>query len=287
MFFFKAILSLVLTISLYADGNTTNSVDKLFVFFGIDKAQQEKIIKQTKILSREFLDKSKEYSIQGKNILIEQTLQNGINALVDTTKIKVEKFDINDTTNDIKMEIFLNGEDDILDVDIKSFEWGVSADNKYIVFENVDISLNIPWVDYVIQNMIKRGDGYIKVPKNVTLFSLLFSIKPNIESTYKETKKEPFDIVNYPYDKSYIDIDKFEVSKKNIDASIVLNGSKDGLKFKIKSYNLLRANKKTLIVLKNIKFESCNKPWFQSVIEKQNNQIHLTYTDELYKLLAR
>jgi len=214
MFFLKVILSLFLTISLYADGNTTNSVDKLFGFFGIDKAHQEEIIKQTKILSQELLDKSKEYSIQGKNILIEQTLQNGINALVDTSKIKVEKFDINDTTNDIKMEIFLNGEDDILDVDIKSFDWGVSSDNKYIVFENVDILLNIPWINYIVQDIIKRGDGYIKVPKNMTLFSLLFSIKPNIESTYKETKKEPFDIVNYPYDKSYIDIDNLQLVRK-------------------------------------------------------------------------
>ena len=36
-----------------------------------------------------YLNMFKEYSKQGKNVLIEQTLLNGINALVDNTKIKI------------------------------------------------------------------------------------------------------------------------------------------------------------------------------------------------------
>jgi len=285
--FYTLILSLFLITNLNAEEKSDNSVDQIFGLLGISKETQEKIITQSKIVGAELLTKSKEYSIQGKNILIEQTLQNGINTLVDTKKIKVEGFDINDTTNAIFMSIFLKGEDDILDIDIRSFDWGYSSDDKYIVFENLDISLNIAWLDYIVQNMINRGDGYIKVPKDLTLSSLLFSIKPNIKSTYKKVKKPPFDIVAYPYSKMFIDIKTFEVKDKTIKANIELLDSKDGLKFHISSYDLLRANKRTIIALKNITFKACNKPWIESLIKQQNSELHLTYTNTLYRLLNK
>ncbi len=56
-----------------------------------------------------YLNLLKEYSVQGKNILIEQTLLNGINTLVDNTKIKIISFDIDDETNVIKIDTFLKG----------------------------------------------------------------------------------------------------------------------------------------------------------------------------------
>ena len=53
-----------------------------------------------------YIDIFKEYSEQGKNVFIEQTLLNGINALVDNTKIKINSFDIDDETDAIKIDIF-------------------------------------------------------------------------------------------------------------------------------------------------------------------------------------
>lgn len=287
IYFSKLIFLFILVTNINAEDNKTNQIDKLFGLFGIDKATQERIIYQTVEISKDVLQKSKDYGNQGKNILIEQTLTNGINALVDNTKIKIELFDINNTTNAIAMQVFLKGEDDILDIDINSFDWGVSKDEKSIVFENLDISLNISWIDYIIKNIIKRGEGYIKVPYDMKLFSLLFSIKPDIDSTYKKEKKEPFDIVKYPYDKKFINIKEFIVKENNIKSDISLAGSKDGLKFEILSYDLVRANKRTIIALRDIKFKSCNKPWLQSIIEKQENEIHLTHTDDLYNLLNK
>jgi len=68
---------------------------------------------------------AKEYSTQGKNVLIEQTLLNGINTLVDNKKIKINSFDIKDKTNEIKINVFLEGEDTPLDIDIKKFKWEI------------------------------------------------------------------------------------------------------------------------------------------------------------------
>ena len=142
--------------------------------------------------SDKYLNMLKEYSVQGKNILIEQTLLNGVNALVDNTKIKINSFDIDDKTNVIKIDTFLKGEDKNLIIDIEKFQWGVTEDKKYIVFENFDIDMNIEWMQYIIDDIAKRDNGYIKIPHNVALFSLLYSIKPNIKSTYTYVEKKPF-----------------------------------------------------------------------------------------------
>ena len=284
---------LIIATNLQAQNNSTdnnqtqNRVDKIFSMFGIDKETQDKLINQTTKFGIDLYDQTKAYSIQGKNIVLEQTLLNGINTIVDTTKIKVEEFDINDTTNVITIKLFLKGEDNIVQLTIDSFDWGISKDDKYIVFENLKVSLNTPWLNYIINNIISRGDGYLKVPKDISLMPLLFSIKPNINSTYIKTTHKVFDIVNYPYNKEFLNIKKFDVKDNNIEADIFIKGSKENLKFKISSYDLLRANKRTLIVLKNVKFTEFNKPWIKSIIKHQDNEIQLTYTDKLFKLLGQ
>ena len=172
--------------------------------------QDNELVDESLLLLNKYFTKAKEYSNQGKNILIEQTLLNGINGLVDTDKIKVKLFDIDDKTDAIKVVLFLKGEDKELQIDIKKFDWGVTEDKKYIVFENLDILLNIPWMQYIVKDMAKRDNGYIKVPHTVALFSLLYSIKPNIDSTYVYRKKKDFDLIKYPYDKNFVQIEHFK-----------------------------------------------------------------------------
>ena len=231
-----------------------------------------------------YLDLFKEYSKQGKNVLIEQTLLNGINMLVDNTKIKINKFDIDDETNVIKIDTFLEGEDKNLLIDIKKFKWGVTEDKKHIVFEDFDINMNIEWLQYIVDDIAKRDRGYIKIPHNVAIFSLLYSIKPNIKTTYKKFDKKPFVLSEYPFDERYLKIEQLEISKDMIVTNVWLKGSKENLKIDVESYSITTANGKKLIVLKDIKFKEFTKPWIKSIIDAQHNEIHLKYTEKLYNL---
>jgi len=232
-----------------------------------------------------YLDMLKEYSVHGKNILIEQTLLNGINALVDNTKIKIHSFDIDDETDAIKMDMFLNGEDKNLIIDIKKFKWGVTEDKKYIVFEDFDINMNIDWLQYIVDDIAKRDNGYIRIPHNVALFSLLYSIKPNVKTTYKSFIKEPFVLTEYPFNEKYLKIEQLEISKDMIVTNVWLKGSKENLKIDVASYNVITANGKKTIVLKDIEFKEFTKPWIKSIIDAQKNEVHLKYTEKLYNLL--
>ena len=261
----------VLNLSLLQAQNIANDLDLLW-----EKAKR---------LSSEAAVLTKEYSNQGKNILIEQTLLNGINALVDTDKIKVKIFDINDTTNDIKIELFLMGEDKDLSLDIKKFDWGVTKDKKYIVFENFDVSLDIPWMQYILDDIVERDNGYLKVPYNIPMFSLLYSIKANKKTTYPNTQQEPFDIMGYKYDQEFIKIEKFQSKNNTIEVIIKLKGSQDNLNIKVQSYMIRTANEKKVIVLQDIEILEFTKPWLKSIIDLQKNKVYLKYTDKLYKLL--
>jgi len=262
----KIILSILWVINLYGD-----SSDLL----------KEELVKDI----NKYFNIAKEYSIQGKNILIEQTLLNGINALVDNTKIKINKFNIDDQTNAITINTFLDGEDKNLLIDIKKFQWGVTEDKKYIVFENFDINMNIEWLQYIVDDIAKRDNGYIKIPHNVAIFSLLYSIKPNIKTTYKEFQKEPFVLTEYPFDEKYLKIEQLKISKDMIVTNVWLKGSKENLKIDVDSYDVVTANGKKTIVLRDIKFKEFTKPWIKSIIDAQHNEIHLKYTEKLYNLL--
>jgi len=257
----------------------------LYVLLSISVMQgQENITFNT--LFNDALTLTKKYSVEGKNILIEQTLLHGINGLVDNTKINVNNFDINDKTNAIKINLFLKGEDKNLTIDIKKFDWGVTSDKKNIVFENLDIKMDIPWMQYILNDMIKRDNGYLKIPHNVGIFSLLYSIKPNIKSSYKHIKKEKFNIIKYNYNPEYLKIEKFKSGNNNIEVVIKLKGSKD-LNIVVDSYTLRTANGKKTIVLQDINFKEFTKPWVKSIIDGQKNEIYLDYTNKLYNILNK
>ena len=231
--------------------------------------------------------KLKEYSTQGKNILIEKTLLNGINALTNHTYIKINSFDIDDKSNEIKINMYLNGEDKNLTVNIKKFKWGVTKDKNYIVFEDFDLNMDIPWMQYLIDDIAKRDRGYIKFPHDVALFSLLYSIKPNIKSTYEYFEKEALVITEYKFDDKFVKIRKLEIAKNKIIANIWLKGSRKNLEVIIGNYKVTTANKKKVIVLKDMDFRHCSKSWIQSIIYMQYNEVHLRYSKKLFELFTR
>lgn len=231
-------------------------------------------------------DKTKQYTHQGKNIAIEKTVLNGINAITDNSKIKVEYFGIDDRTNYIDMVVFLKGEDKKLNIKVKDFSWGISTDKQFIVFENLDISLDITWLNYLLIDKIKRDGGRLVIPNKTSTFSLLYAVKPNIKIEKELPKKEHFDVVYYEYNKDFFHINKFEVKNHNISTNISIKGSKNNILCSVSNYTLRTANRKNIIVLQDIKFQKCNKPWIQSVIEKQNNEVHFDFNWRLYILFG-
>jgi len=246
-------------------------------------ASNEELLKDM----NKYFDIAKEYSIQGKNILIEQTLINGINSLVDNTKIKVNDFDIDDKTNKIYINLFLEGEDKNLTINIDKFQWGVTEDKKHIVFEDFDIDMNIPWIQYIVDDIAKRDNGYIKIPHNVALASLLYTIKPNIQTTYKDIEKEPFIITEYPFDERYLKIERLDISKDMIVTNIRLKGSKENLKIDVERYDIATEDGRKTIILKDMKFKEFTKPWIKSILDAHDNEVHFKYTDKLFELLNR
>jgi hypothetical protein len=246
-------------------------------------------IEETKNSAKEYgtqaWDMTKKYSNQGKNILIEETMLNGINALVDKNHIEVKKFDIDDNTNAIDIVVKLNGEKTNLKTHIKDFTWSVSKDKKHIIFDTLDIDINIPWIGYILEVMKKRNDGKLVIKHSVAIASLLYSLKPSSEPSYQVLQQKPFDFLQYRFNKKYFDIRIFRVKNYSIKGLIkVLNSDNkmENLEFYIHDYDLHTANKKKYIILNNIDIKSTNKPWIKSIIEQQNKTIQMDFTWNMY-----
>jgi hypothetical protein len=247
------------------------------------------VIEETKNSAGEYgskaWDLTKKYSNQGKNIVIEESLLKGLNAMVDTNHIKVKIFDIDDETNAIKIIVFLHGEKVDLKVDIKEFEWSVSKDKKNIVFDKLEIAFNIPWIEYLFKELKKQNDGKLVIPYSLATSSLLYTLKPDISPTYTVKKQEPFDFLQYRFDKKYFDMRVFRVKNYTIKGFIrVLNekNKMEDLEFYIHDYDLHTANNKKYIILNNIDFKSTNKPWIKSIVDNQNKTIQLDFTWNMY-----
>jgi len=229
---------------------------------------------------------TKDYTHSTKNIAISKTMINGINAMTDNSKIKVEQFNIDDKTGYIDATIYLNGEDKNLKANVKDFTWSVSENKEYILINNIDATVDIPWIHYLLANMIIRNDGYLILPFQASTFTLLYAIKDNIPLKKDISSIAKFDFVHYAYNKEYFNINKFEVKNNNIIIDISAKGSTENIKFDIKSYVLRTANKKEIIALRDIKFNSCNKPWMKSVITSQDSEVLLDFNPKLYKLFG-
>lgn len=235
-------------------------------------------------LQNKLVTKTKEVTHKGQSIAIDKTLINGLNATLDKKYIDIRYLKKNTKTNVITMVVYLNGEKKYLGVTLKDFKWGYSKDDEHIVLEKIKISLNIPWLDYLVQDSLKR-DGYIVLPNYLSIADFLETIKPATTSTYGRIASKPFNPLTYNFDKKQIDIKTFNIKNKTIKADIKLGGS-ENLKFEVTKFDLFSANKRKYIVLKNIHLKYATKPWLSYIIKSWDNSIKFDFDKDFYAALG-
>jgi len=235
-------------------------------------------------IQNKVVSKTKEVAHKGQSIAIDKTLINGMNATLDKKYIEIKYLKKNIKTNVITMVVYLNGEKKYLGVTLKDFRWGYSKDDEHIILEKIKISLNIPWLDYLIQDSLKR-DGYIVLPNYLSIADFLESVKPATTSTYTKIASKPFNPLAYNFDKKQVDIKMFNIKNKTIQADIKLGGS-ENLKFEVTKFDLFTANKRKFIVLKNIHLKYATKPWLSYIIKSWNNSLKFDFDKDFYETLA-
>jgi hypothetical protein len=264
---------------------------------------------KTKEVSKDTWKKTKEYSNKGKNIVLEQSIKNSLNLSLDTKYLNVKDVKISNSGK-IVIVMYLNGEDTDLLINLNNFDWGVTKDEKYIIFENLDFSLNIPWLEHIFKYYITTHNGYLKVPYSISTKGILASFKSSINTTFninksptsqdwkikKDSLYEIWKITNKHditkmvaiiYKDDIIQVDKFILNGSGVEMILHLKGSRDIFKMSISNYDWATANKKSLIVFKNITIKTCTKPWIESIIKHQKNELVFTYTDIMYKILKK
>ena len=128
------------------------------------------------------------FTKKGNSLFVEKTLIDELNNVIAQENVKIKYIKKNTTTNVLTMYVYRKGESKNLLVTLKSFNWGYSKDGKNIVLENIDILLNIKWMDSLIKDALVKNNGYIVLPNNTNTSSFLETIKPAIETTYKDNK---------------------------------------------------------------------------------------------------
>jgi len=228
--------------------------------------------------------KTKEVTHKGQSIAMDKTIINGINATLDKKYIEIKYLKKHTKTNVITMVVYLNGEKKYLGVTLKDFKWGYSKDDEHIILEKIKISLNIPWLDYLVQDSLKR-DGYIVLPNYLSIAEFLETVKPATTSSYTKIASKPFNPLAYNFDKKQIDINAFSIKNKTIKADIKLGGS-ENLKFEVTKFDLFTANQRKFIVLKNIHLKYATKPWLSYIIKSWNNSLKFDFDKNFYETLA-
>lgn len=260
---------------------------------------------KAKLDAKVYLEKTKKYSIS----LAEKGIQKGINRKVDTKFIKVEKVKLYGK-NSILLDLKLKGEDKNVKFKIVNFDWGVTKDKKLIVLENLKLDIDSPWIEHIYKYYIDANNGYYELPYKVSTKAVLTSIKSQIKTTYNGTKavksKEWEDtktrlsktwkfsnkkdirfVVAQIYDENYIKVNSFNINNNYIDFDLSLKGSKDNFVCTMSNLDWGFGNNKDLLVIKNIKFKECSKPWIKSIIKKQNNEVHFTHTKNMENILRK
>jgi hypothetical protein len=235
-------------------------------------------------LQNKIVSKTKEVAHKGQSLAIDKTLINGLNASLDKKYIDIRYLKKDTKTNVITMVVYLNGEKKYLGMTLKDFKWGYSKDEEYIVLEKINVSFNIPWIEYLIKDSLKR-DPYIVLPNYLSIADFLESIKPATKTTFTKITSRPFNPLAYNFDKKYFDIQKLNLKNKSIIADIKLAGS-DNLKFEVTKFDLFTANKRRFIVMKNINIKYATKPWLSYIIKSWNNSLKFDFDKDFYETLA-
>ncbi len=235
-------------------------------------------------IQSKIVKKTQEVTHKGTSLAIDKTLINGMNATLDKKYIEIKYLKKDIKTNVITMVVYLNGEKKYLGMTLKDFKWGYSKDDEFIVLEKIKVSFNIPWIDYLINDSLKR-DPYIVLPNYLSIADFLESIKPAAQSTYAKIPSKPFNPLAYNFDKKYFDIKTLQIKNNSIKGDIKLQGS-ENLKFEVTKFDLFTANKRKFIVLKNINIKYATKPWLSYIIKSWNNSIKFDFEKSFYETLA-
>lgn len=235
-------------------------------------------------IQSKIITKTKEVTNKGTSLAIDKTLINGMNATLDKKYIEIKYLKKDIKTNVITMVVYLNGEKKYLGMTLKDFKWGYTKDENFIVLEKIKVSFNIPWIDYLINDTLKR-DPYIVLPNYLAIADFLESIKPAVHSTYTKIPSKPFNPLAYNFDKKYFDIKTFQIKNKSMKGDIKLNGS-ENLKFEVTKFDLFTANKRKFIVLKNINIKYATKPWLSYIIKSWDNSMKFDFDKDFYETLA-
>ena len=295
----KKIITIYILIftSLFAEDNSS--------MWDITSKSLNSIWEKSKEIGNESWEETKKYTKLGKNLLLEESLTTSMNMSLDTNTTQIKEFKINDDDS-IKMVVKLVGEDKDLILDIKQYDWGITEDKKFIVFENIQYDANIKWIKYLLDFYIEKNHGYIAIKHSTTKQSLLFSLKDSIETTYESDKKyakkywsevkkqiqkrwknsDKKDLTytfNNILDEEQIAIKNFGIDKDKISANIFLIDTTP-IKLTLESFEWATANKRKYIVLKDIKINT-NRPWIKGILEKKDNNFHFGYSLAIQKIL--
>jgi hypothetical protein len=260
--------------------------------------------------------KTKDIFSQGKKILLEKTLLTSINLALDyNNTIKVNQLSLDDTNGStlLSMEVELDGEDKPLHIVLKNFDWDVSEDKEFIILENLDISLDIAWLNYLVQEELKKNNGSLKLSYSLAKETFLQTVKQKTQTTFvanisnSKQKNIPYNqkfqlvqkilaendkdvfvhIIRELYDENYIKPIYIQKNEKSIEAHFLLTGSEKPFLITFEDFDWATANDKKLIVISNIKLKDCNKPWIGSLLKKSHEQIIVEYNPFFEELLQK
>ena len=257
----KIVLSLILVVSLWGEES--------FIDRTVKKAKEG----MAKIVQK------------GEGVLVDKTLTNSINAVLDKKHIEIKSLKKNPKTNALQMIVYLNGEKKYLSITLKDFEWGYSKDEESIIIQKIKLSTNIEYIEYLIKDTLKRYHNVIVVPNYLSTASFLESIRSPKKINYTPKARAPFDFLRYQFDKRYFNVEEFVVKNKTLKAKMFAKGS-DKIEFELARYDLFTSNNRRFIVMKNISIKSTNKPWMASIIKTWNNSIRFDYEENFYQVLA-
>ncbi len=277
-----------------------------------------------KNITAESIDTTKNIFSKGKKIFLEKTLLASINVGLDyNNSITANNLTINDENGSLSLLITLEGEDKELTLDVHHFDWDITENKEFIILENIDASLDIAWLNYFLKEYLRKNNGYIKIKNSLAKETFLRSLKVSIKTSYIETdvnsqkeqngfqmeaiknliknndeKKNDIknnvkndknileNLVKEFYDETYIKPIYIKQNGKEIECNFSLAGSEKGLLLTLEDFDWATANEKKLIVIGNIQFKNCNKPWIESLLHKHYEQILFQYDPLFEKMLT-
>lgn len=313
-------LLLVLHINLYASESNSGNLSWNKVVeqtdFLWDKTKQITLntVDGAKNVTSNGIERTNNIFSEGKQIILKRILLTSLNTGLDyNDTIKVNDVIINNETGSLSLFVKLDGEDKELNLDVKHFDWDIVENKKFIILENLQVSVDIAWLDYLLQEYLKTHNGYIQVKYSLAKETFLRSLKTNKKTTYVENtfntqqkdllysqklelvqgimdkNGENFleEIVKELVDEAFISPIFMKKNGESLECSFSLAGSEKDFFITFESFDWATANEKKLIVIENIKVKECSKPWIESILRKYREQIVFKYNPLFESMLVK